>query len=168
MDLLAALRERILAFAASRYGRQIAEDVAQEVLIVIHEKYSHLTRAEDLLPVALKITRFKMMAMARKSQRRGEGRTVDVDEMPLADHTVDLALEAEQKELVAQLERSLPLLGERCRELFRLKLEGKTFPEIQVALSAASINTVYTWDHRCREELRTRMSTHLSTNRRPN
>lgn len=164
MDLLAALRERILAFAASRYGKQIAEDVAQEVLIVIHEKYSHLTRAEDLLPVALKITRFKMMGMARKSQRRGEGRTVDVDEMPLPDHSVNLALEAEQKELVAQLERALPLLGERCRELFRLKLEGKTFPEIQIAMSAVSINTVYTWDHRCRDELRSRMS----TLRRPN
>lgn len=158
MDPLAALRERILAFAASRYGRQFAEDVAQEVLLVIHEKYSHLSRPEDLLPVALKITRFKMMAMVRKSIRRGEHRSVDLDDTPLPDHSVNLALEAEQNELLAQLERALPRLGQRCQELFRLKLKGLDFPQIQTQMGAASINTVYTWDHRCREELKAQMT----------
>jgi len=44
-------------------------------------------------------------------------------------------------------------MGERCRELFRLKLQGRTFAEIQQLLGAASLNTVYTWDHRCRKQL---------------
>ena len=44
-------------------------------------------------------------------------------------------------------------LGERCRDLLRLKLEGKTFPEIQKIMGAAAINTIYTWDHRCRKNL---------------
>jgi RNA polymerase sigma-70 factor (ECF subfamily) len=44
-------------------------------------------------------------------------------------------------------------LGERCRELIRLKLQGKSFPEIQKILGVGSINTVYTWDHRCRKHL---------------
>ena len=44
-------------------------------------------------------------------------------------------------------------MGERCRELFRLKLQGRSFPEIQELLGAASLNTVYTWDHRCRKQL---------------
>jgi RNA polymerase sigma-70 factor (ECF subfamily) len=35
----------------------------------------------------------------------------------------------------------------------RLKLQGKTFPEIQKIMQAAAINTVYTWDHRCRKHL---------------
>ena len=35
----------------------------------------------------------------------------------------------------------------------RLKLQGKTFPEIQKIMGAAAINTIYTWDHRCRKNL---------------
>jgi RNA polymerase sigma-70 factor (ECF subfamily) len=35
----------------------------------------------------------------------------------------------------------------------RLKLQGKTFSEIQKAMGAPAINTVYTWDHRCRKNL---------------
>jgi RNA polymerase sigma-70 factor (ECF subfamily) len=38
-SVLAALRERIVAYAASRISRDAAEDLAQEVLLVIHEKY---------------------------------------------------------------------------------------------------------------------------------
>ena len=48
-------------------------------------------------------------------------------------------------------------LGERCRELFRLKLEGYTFPEIQKRLKVAALNTLYTWDFRCRKQLLERL-----------
>ncbi len=48
-------------------------------------------------------------------------------------------------------------MGDRCRELFRLKLEGKAFPEIQVLMKANSINTIYTWDARCRKDLLQKM-----------
>jgi RNA polymerase sigma-70 factor (ECF subfamily) len=154
MDALAALRERIFAYAASRYGRTLAEDIAQDVLLVIHEKYAHVTALGELVPLALQITRYKLMAHARKAARRGEGREADVAEMPLADPQVNLALEAEQRELVGRLEEALPQLPERCREIFRLKLEGMSFPEIQQVLGAASINTVYTWEARCREALK--------------
>ena len=55
--------------------------------------------------------------------------------------------------LLEQLRAAIPKLGERCRELFRLKLLGRSFPEIQEEMGAASVNTVYTWDARCRERL---------------
>ena len=48
-------------------------------------------------------------------------------------------------------------LDDRCREIFRLKLLGKSYVEIQQELGAASINTVYTWDARCRKELLVRL-----------
>jgi RNA polymerase sigma-70 factor (ECF subfamily) len=35
----------------------------------------------------------------------------------------------------------------------RLKLQGKAFPEIQKIMGVAAINTIYTWDHRCRKSL---------------
>jgi RNA polymerase sigma-70 factor (ECF subfamily) len=44
-------------------------------------------------------------------------------------------------------------MGERCRDLFRLKLQGHSFPQIQELLEVASLNTIYTWDHRCRKQL---------------
>ena len=37
--------------------------------------------------------------------------------------------------------------------MIRLKLQGNRFSEIQRILGAGSINTVYTWDFRCRKEL---------------
>src|SRR5215471_7426364 len=51
-QILAKLRERIVLFAASHLSRDAAEDLAQEVLMLLHEKYAHLERAEDLLPLS--------------------------------------------------------------------------------------------------------------------
>ena len=48
-------------------------------------------------------------------------------------------------------------LFDRCRELFRLKLEGQTFPEIRDLLKVATLNTLYTWDFRCRKQLLERL-----------
>ncbi len=62
-------------------------------------------------------------------------------------------MQAEQKERATQLIAALQQLGERCQKLFRLKLEGHTFPEIQQIFGERSINTIYTWDSRCRKQL---------------
>jgi RNA polymerase sigma-70 factor (ECF subfamily) len=48
---------------------------------------------------------------------------------------------------------ALDQLGERCREILKMKMSGLGFDEIRVHLGAASINTVYVWDLRCRREL---------------
>ena len=151
--ILARLRERIVAYAASHLSRDAAEDLAQEVLLVLHEKYPQLERAEDLVPLSLAIVRFKIVAMRRKAARRGEYTQVSVTDLPLPDLDPDPATQLERRELRQRLAQALSGLGERCRELMRLKLEGRTFPEIQKIMGAAAINTVYTWDHRCRQNL---------------
>ena len=125
---------------------------------MLHQKYAHVTEITELVPLALQIARFKLVAHARKSARRGENRSVDITDEPIPDHNVNIILEIEQRELLDQLHSCLPKLGERCREIFRLKLEGQSFPEIQLALGASSINTVYTWEARCREDLKLLMS----------
>jgi RNA polymerase sigma-70 factor, ECF subfamily len=152
-ELLEKLRERIVGFAASRIQRDAAEDLAQEVLLLLHEKYGHLDRLEDLLPLSLQIVRYKMVAYRRKAQRRGEYTQVPVEEIQLAGDGVDPLSAAEQGEMRERLLAAVSQLGERCRKLFALKLEGKTFAEIQAELGAASLNTVYTWDFRCRKHL---------------
>jgi RNA polymerase sigma-70 factor (ECF subfamily) len=152
-EVLARLRERIVSFAASHLSRDVAEDLAQEVLMLLHEKYGRLDRPEDLLPLSLQIVRFKIMSLRRKAARRGEYTQVSVADIQLPDLGANPAEAVERKQMLERLTRAIAKLGERCRELLRLKLQGRTFPEIQKIMGAGAINTVYTWDHRCRKNL---------------
>lgn len=149
-EILARLRERIVAFAASRIRKEVAEDLAQEVFVVLEQKYSEVTALDDLVPLSLRILRFRMAAFRRKEARHGE--TQDLADLP-ADSGMSPEAWAERQELLGRLEEAIPKLGERCREILRLKLLGRSFAEIQEELGAASINTVYTWDARCRQKL---------------
>jgi RNA polymerase sigma-70 factor (ECF subfamily) len=150
---LARLRERIVRYAASKLSEDVAEDVAQEVLMVLHEKFAAVDGIDDLLPLSLEIARFKIWGARRKTVRRGENTAVSVDDLPLAGAGPDPLEQTETRQRVDRLEAALLQLGDRCRELFRLKLEGYSFPEIQKRLKVASMNTLYTWDFRCRKQL---------------
>ncbi len=153
-ELLARLRERIFRFAASRLQREAADDLAQEVLLVLHEKYPTLDRVEDLLPLSLEIARFKIMGARRKIVRRGENTQVSVvGRFAAGVNLADPFDQAARRERLARLEAALAELGDRCRDLFRLKLQGFTFPEIQKRLEVSNLNTLYTWDFRCRKQL---------------
>ena len=121
--------------------------------MLLQEKYGHLESLDDLLPLSLRIVRFKMMSLRRKAVRRGETSQVSIDDIPLPDLDSSPADYVERKEMLERLALAMGKLGERCREMIRLKLQGKTFPEIQKIMGAAAINTVYTWDHRCRKHL---------------
>jgi len=93
------------------------------------------------------------MSMRRKSVRRGEYSQVSITDIPLPDLEASPADLLERKEMLERLTRAIPQLGERCRDLIRLKLQGKSFAEIQKIMGVAAIKTVYTWDHRCRKNL---------------
>jgi RNA polymerase sigma-70 factor, ECF subfamily len=151
--ILTSLRERILAFATLRVSRAQAEDLTQEVLVVLHEKYPNVADLTELVPLAFQVLRFKMLDAHRKSFRRGEYNQESVDDLPLADPGDDPATQLDQKQRVDRLLTAIGQLGERCRELFKWKLEGKSFPEIQKIMGQNSINTIYTWDLRCRKQL---------------
>ncbi len=140
-------------FAASHSSKDVAEDLAQEVLMLLHEKYPHLHRPEDLLPLSLKIVRFKIMSLRRKAVRHGEYTQVSITDIPLPDLDVSPADALERKEMLQRLTHAIAQLGDRCRELMRLKLQGRSFPEIQKIMGVGAINTIYTWDHRCRKNL---------------
>ncbi len=151
--ILASLRERIVAFATLRVTRDAAQDVAQEVLLLLHEKYPHVTTLDELVPLSLQIARFKLLDAHRKALRRGEYNPEPVEALQLPDPRGNPGLEVEQTQLLERLLNAIAALGERCRQLFQWKLEGRTFPEIQRLLKVPSLNTVYTWDFRCREAL---------------
>ena len=152
-ETIRLLRERIFHFAASRLSREAAEDVTQEAMLVLHEKYSHIDEPADLLPLAFQIVRFKMAGAVRKSVRRGEGRAIPVEDLPLAAPGDDPERAAARSEMRARLLTAVAALGERCREIFRLKLQGHGFEEIRRHFNVESINTIYTWDARCRKSM---------------
>src|SRR3954471_2500920 len=82
--ILARLRERIFRFAASKVSGELAEDIAQDVLMLLHEKYAAVDRIEDLIPLSIEIARFKILGTRRKLVRRGEHTQISVDDLPLA------------------------------------------------------------------------------------
>ena len=152
-QILTNLRARILSFATSRISREAAEDLTQEVLVLLHEKYARVTEVAELVPLAFQVLRFKMLDAHRKSLRHGEYNQEPVENLPLADPGDDPAQQLDQKQRVDRLLAAITQLGERCRELFKLKLEGNSFSEIQRLMGQTSINTIYTWDLRCRKQL---------------
>ena len=83
-EILTILRERILAFATSRVQKDLAEDLTQEVLILLHEKYGRVTELTELVPLAFQVLRFKMLDTHRKSLRRGEYNQNSVEDLPVA------------------------------------------------------------------------------------
>ena len=121
--------------------------------MLLHEKYGHLERPEDLLPLSLQIVRFKIASLRRKAARRGEYAQVSITDIPLPDLDSNPADYLERREMLERLTHAVGRLGERCRQLIRLKLQGRSFSEIQKIMGAGAINTVYTWDHRCRKNL---------------
>jgi RNA polymerase sigma-70 factor (ECF subfamily) len=151
--ILLQVRERIVAFAASHNARDFAEDVAQEALIILEEKYAHVTAVEEVVPLALQIARYRLLGARRKAARRGEHSQVSVDELPLADSGPSPLTDLERRETLDRLKRALAQAGERCKEIIRHKLDGRSFPEIQELMGVKSINTIYTWDFRCRKHL---------------
>ena len=151
--ILSKIRERMVAFATSRLSGEGAEDLAQEVLTVLHEKYAHITDLADLLPLSFQVLRFKMLDLHRKTFRRGEYNQAPIEDCPLPDQGDNPETLLARKQRVDLLTKSLKQLGQRCQDMFRWKLQGKTFPEIQRLMGQRSINTIYTWDARCRKQL---------------
>ena len=151
--ILTSLRERIVAFATLRVSRDHAEDLAQDVLALLHDKYPHVVELTELVPLAFQVLRYKMLDAHRKALRRGEYNQESVETLNVAASGGTPEAQLDQKQRVERLVAALGRLGERCRELFRWKLEGKTFPEIQRLMGQNSVNTIYTWDSRCRKQL---------------
>lgn len=151
--MLTSLRERIVAFATLRVSKDLAEDLAQDVLTVLHDKYPTVVELTELVPLAFQVLRYKMLDAHRKALRRGEYNQESVDDLDLPTPDASPETHLDQKQRVERLLAALAQLGERCRNLFKWKLEGKSFPEIQRLMGQKSVNTIYTWDLRCRKQL---------------
>jgi DNA-directed RNA polymerase specialized sigma24 family protein len=76
-QILSALRERILAFATSGVSRDHVEDLTQDTMAVLHEKYPLVSELTELVPLAFQVLRYKMLDAHRKAMRRSSPRSVN-------------------------------------------------------------------------------------------
>jgi RNA polymerase sigma-70 factor (ECF subfamily) len=151
-EALERLRPRLVAWGASRLSREDAEDLAHDVLALLVTKYA-AAPVEELLPLGIGIAWKMRAARWRKARRRGEDTAADAMDVPLPDSAPNPEERAARSEMKGRLLHAMKRLSGRCRELMRLKLEERTFPEIADILGA-KLNTVYSWDHRCMQRLR--------------
>jgi RNA polymerase sigma-70 factor (ECF subfamily) len=151
--ILEQIRARILRWATSKMGVERAQDLAQEVMIVLIEKYSHLDDVEDLLPVAFQTAKFKWVAQIRKIRRRGEDQYLPIEESILASREPgpdDQILERERRQALLT---AVGRLTGQCQELLTLQLAGTSLIEIIRQLGVPS-GTIYARSNRCRKALR--------------
>jgi len=159
--VLAIVRRRVLAFARRRLSPADAEDLTQEVMLLLATKYAHVSAPEELVALGVRSAALKAMAHWRKLARRRvlgeiELPAGDLDASP-ADRTPDDAPDAEAgaiaRQRLALFIQAADQLDGRCREILRRKLEGASYVEIAAELGRP-VNTVYSWDHRCHKRLR--------------
>jgi RNA polymerase sigma-70 factor (ECF subfamily) len=158
---LERVRARILAAARRSLSPTDAEDLTQDVLVVLQAKYAHVSAPEELVALGVKTLRFKRAALWRKAARRRTAGAVPlptdeggvVMEDPPDAGAPDPEAIARDRERVRFLAQAAAKLGGRCREMLRFKLEGASFVEIATRLGRP-VNTVYSWDRRCQQRLK--------------
>ena len=121
--------------------------------MLLTTKYADVREPEDRVRLGIEILRKKRAGHFRKVRRHGEDGSVDAAEAGLEDQAPDPEELAHRQLIAERLWHVVAALSGRCRELVLLKLEDRTFPEI-AEIMKAKLNTVYSWDHRCTERLR--------------
>ncbi|MCK6683613.1 MAG: sigma-70 family RNA polymerase sigma factor [Thermoanaerobaculia bacterium] len=148
-DFFNALRARIRGFAASRLGVERADDVAQETIVVLLQKYRHIPPGEELVKTAFGVARLRMLGTIRDSARNREDA---IEGAEFASVHPNPESEALLRQAVARLESVLPRLGAKCRLIFRMRLEALSSREMKERLQAKSEAAVQLWAFRCRKK----------------
>lgn len=118
------------------------------------KKYGDVRQIEDLLAIGMKTMKFKILGHRRKAKHSGIDGAQPVDDLQLRSEQPDAAEQLERRELADRLAAAVNKLGDRCRQLYRHKLAGKTYEEIRELMGAKTTGAVYTWDFRCLQQLK--------------
>ncbi len=150
-EILEKLRERIAAYWTSIDGRDRAEDIAQQTIMLLISKYPHLHSEEDLVPLGIASSRRVRWSLIRKEK---------LDKVTPLSSTLDpqspdedpegLAVRAQRQ---AQIEEHILTLGDRCRDIFQYLVEGFSYEETAQRMGA-NLDTLYVWVHRCKKKLK--------------
>jgi RNA polymerase sigma factor (sigma-70 family) len=138
-ELFRKLRERIVSILTRRFGRERAEDIAQDVMVILARRYPHVN-SEEIDKVAWTIMGYLKLEQVRNHWRltqEPEGGFVLADAKPAID--IELIRRERYKWLAARILQ----LKQGCRKLIRLRLEEKTSEEIgsEMGMSVGAVNT---------------------------
>lgn len=145
---LEIVRQNIAKYVARR-NQEWADDIAQDALLVLHEKYPYLTALADLMPVGITTARNKLFEYQR---RRGREAQLDerFDASDTRSRTVDEKLL--QQSAAERLRDGISQLGDDCQRLLRMLLAGKSTADMK-AILGVSDGAYYTRLCRCRQKL---------------
>jgi RNA polymerase sigma factor (sigma-70 family) len=133
------IRERIVAFLQFLgASQQDAQDIAQDVLILLEEKYKNIEDVENLVAVAIQTARFKLWDLRRKAETKAAryGTSADTVHVPARTLTPEQILLAQEQ--TAMLVEAIGHLDEDCRRLVELQRDDRTNDEIMVALGCTA------------------------------
>ena len=152
--IIVLLRERLVRFGQSKVGREAAEDLTHDTLMLLPEKYPGVERVSDLVPLATRIMQLKVMDYRRGEFRRHEHTRQDPEDVDIPDLGLrpDEILEA--KEFAARMAAAMARLGPKCRQILLFRIDGASTEQIQKRLGNISAETVNMRVFHCRQRLR--------------
>lgn len=130
------------------------EDLVQETLIIIHEKYKSIQFEKGIIPWAYSILKQVAWGNYKTETRRTNLRTEHLDQieklfMPAEETDAPLLYH----ELVEAIQQALNSLPDKCKLIIKLKLEGFGNQEIIKKLKL-SPNVFYVQVHRAKTKLK--------------
>jgi len=150
-QILSLIRERLLRAWTYRVGRDTAEDIAQETLLLLETKYRHIAGETDLVKLSFTISTYMEQTIRRKLKRDREAPHAEGWNPP------DPASNQEYNAFLAAVRARIGELTGRCPKLLLLHLEGHDAEEIRNIMGAPRVGTVYVWTHRCIESLKVKL-----------
>lgn len=149
-ELYETLRERIRIFLTSKVGEQMAQELTQQVLLVMWRKYADKTSPEEAVKIAVGIGKKLLLARFRDSRPIVD---TPVDEIPLADSRPLPGDEEDENPQVVVFREFLtsPRCTEQCRKLFQLDLAGIEIEQVMTRMNTSSKQDIFNWRHRCRK-----------------
>lgn len=147
-EVLTKLSAKIVRFAMSKkLNVQDAEDVGQDTLLLIHERYSHLERESDLVPLGIHMAKLKCHEKLRGLYRAG---VWPENYDPVSDDLLPDEL-LERTQWLEWISAVIPKLEERCRRIFELQLRGFETRAIAETLGL-TVNALHVAALRCRRQ----------------
>ena len=145
---LQLVRARIRGFLlARRHPEADADDVTQDCIVVLIDRYPHVRDRIDMLKLATRIAGNRICQLYRD-----RARVTQFAEEPAA--AGDPGQTAQQRELVDRVLLGMMELGARCRDLLRMLLiEQRDYAEIRATLGIES-DYIYVLRERCLRALK--------------
>src|SRR5690349_19165063 len=117
-EALPVIRERLLRAWTYKAGKDVAEEIAQETLLLLESKYRQVTGVTDLVRLSFAISTHVSQTLRRRM------RVGTYVSPPDQWDPVDPARGQEHQLLLSSIRSHIAQMKGRCPELLRLHLEG--------------------------------------------